>query len=587
MPSPTAIGTAAGAAIAVKKSVELLTTDLYELAKGKTKEGLERLLVEGALDEAAARLDNLRRVKTIWQFDKSIDLLETYYPTRISFKDKSKIVGRFAEFPTGTRILVEGTAGQGKSIFLRFLAVQEARLGEYLPVFLELRRVDPKRGFEGQLRRELGLLGFPATKSALTFLANSGRLLLFLDAFDEVDSEYAQRLVEQVEAFASARPRTMILASSRPSSGLAASPLFTVMKVCALRKGEHVKVIKAMVADEELRSALLEALKTEEDGITSVLTTPLMVALLVLRFGADQTLPATTISFYEELFPVLLQRHDGSKPGFRRKRASGLPDSWLRDTFDGLCFITRKAQRGVIKHRAMVAHVEQAMQIVGRDGIADAVLDDFIRITTLITRDGGDCEFVYKSVQEFHAASFVAAQDEAFAAKFYAAMLENRWPNWSQELAFLETLDRVRFLRFFQIPELELALPDAGVGGTVNMWVRSLRVQVIERASGEGQWGMTFPRMGWTLDWHADELWQSVWDELPIDKDDPEKTFFHAPPGSEDVHGMVLARDLIGESGWERVRDACASVLTIIEDRLSSARKELAAIEARQSLLEF
>ncbi|EHC08012.1 NACHT family-like NTPase [Shewanella baltica OS625] len=58
---------------------------------------------------------NVEKVKTIWQVDKEVNLHNFYYPTQIQLEgNKIKIEG-LNSFPDNGKIVIQGTAGQGKS----------------------------------------------------------------------------------------------------------------------------------------------------------------------------------------------------------------------------------------------------------------------------------------------------------------------------------------------------------------------------------------------------------------------------------------------------------------------------------------
>ena len=56
----------------------------------------------------------------------------------------------------------------------------------------------------------------------------------------------------------------------------------------------------------------------ERSPVAEVLTTPLLVALMVVRFRIEGTIPETEMAFFSDLFDLLVRRHDQWKSGFRR-----------------------------------------------------------------------------------------------------------------------------------------------------------------------------------------------------------------------------------------------------------------------------
>jgi predicted NACHT family NTPase len=111
--------------------------------------------------------------------------------------------------------------GQGKSIFLRYLAARELTLGEWVPVFMELRRLTGTRSVADQVVEELKSLGLAhATREVFEALAASGHLVLLLDGFDEVDEARVSELLSELESLAFRWPNLRLVATSRPDSAL-------------------------------------------------------------------------------------------------------------------------------------------------------------------------------------------------------------------------------------------------------------------------------------------------------------------------------------------------------------------------------
>lgn len=446
-----------GSAVAVKKAVEKIVEDIYELGKGTLTKQLNRWRAKAAIDGAYKKLRHLRNVKTIWQVEKEVDIANFYYPSRVLVDEKPLAVNDVDDLPHDGNLIIEGTVGQGKSIFFRYLASRELMRGRVLPLFVELRRVRDGQSLAQHLCGELTTLGLDADDETLNFVAQQGRLMLFLDGFDEVPEARRADLVSDIERFARRHEKTRVLISSRPNSGIAASALFRVFHLAPLTGKDYEGVVHCLAHSKALSTAIVEGVRRIGKSVISLLTTPLMVALLMIRYKAEHSIPENTVAFYDGLFLLLLQRHDKLKAGYVRPRTSGLSDAALQDTFDGLCYLSRKADRGTFTLGELHELTKQALHAVGIVGDAAKVLQDISGITCLILEEGGECRFIHRSVQEYHAAHFVKGRPDDVARAFYHAML-SRWRAWTHELSFLDAIDHYRFLDLFFIPDCLLAL---------------------------------------------------------------------------------------------------------------------------------
>ncbi|MCO6436898.1 MAG: hypothetical protein J5J06_07410 [Phycisphaerae bacterium] len=82
-------------------------------------------------------------------------------------------------------------------------------------------------------------------------------------------------------------------------------------------------------------------------------------------------------------------------------------------------------------------------------------MNDMVKITCLIIRDGDEHRFIHKSVQEYYAAAYVQKRPGPWAQKFYARLAEKRADDrWGQELEFLSEIDKYRFGRHYLVPAI-------------------------------------------------------------------------------------------------------------------------------------
>lgn len=448
--------------VAATKNVILpLVQDITKSAKAALGQRAKMWRTERTVEALCKKIKAFRHVKTIWQVEREVDLAKFYYPSKVRASGVSTPINDIDDLKNRNTI-IQGTVGQGKSIFLRYLAARELQKGKTVPIFLELRRIQASRSLDIHLLSELDSLGLGSDPLVFDYLASNGRLALFLDAFDEVNEDSVLDTVTEIERLARKYDSLRIFITSRPNSTIVHSPLFRLVDLAPLEGKEYQDVIRRICTDSPTAEAIIKGVRTRQGDVIPLLTTPLMVALLVFKFRAAQTIPENASSFFESLFQLLLVRHDKSKPGYTRPRRSGLGDNALENIFNVLCFLTRKAGRGTFSLRDLRTLTIDAVKLCQSTADGEKVLDDFIKITCLILEEGGDCRFLHKSVQEYHSACFIRGRPEQSKLDFYESML-HRWNGWRQELAHLEQIDEYHFNKYFTIPHLakvlEIPLP--------------------------------------------------------------------------------------------------------------------------------
>lgn len=477
MPDPitTTIGTAALLAV-IGKTSELLVAGAAQGTARASTALLRKLKRSTLASQVEKRLDAHRYTKTLWSPETAV-AIESFFvaPTVIEPRRSRQ---RNLDDPAALRrrgegLLVLGTIGQGKSILMRHLAVNEPARGR-IPILIELRSVGGANLLDAA-RDHLRRLGFGALADQdFRQLLTTGGFSLLLDGLDEVTpSSQRSTCIASIEQTILEYPQTLVIVSARPGTGAEHASSLKAVHLGDLDRQAIPKLIKAYSPTEEHAQALTEKIKTPDYRmVIELLSTPLMVALLVIRFRENDPVPKNQAQFYENLFELLVARHDRLKPAFNRKRNSDLSDKILRDLFEVLCFRVKRmllaegedTDGGDLARRDLVRLLEEECVASGVvKTAAESVLGDIINVTSMVLQEQDTCRFLHRSVLEYHVASFIRSRDDETAARFYRAMrLDDRWQDWAQELAFLIQIDPVRFREHFAIPTLDALLAPIG-----------------------------------------------------------------------------------------------------------------------------
>lgn len=411
-------------------------------------------------------LTSVVKIKTLWNIENEVSLYEFYYPSRVSFPQGiEKRVNSLKELGERSNIVIQGTAGQGKSIFLRYLCGQElnvATTSNRVPVFVELRRVRDDMGVHDLLLEALQKYKLPYTQEAWTYLAGSGKFVLLLDAFDEIDPSLASKSIYEIENIIDLYgDKLQIVVTSRPDAEIQKSHKFRVCKLMPLSDDDHLPFLQRICQEAEQAENLIKTLEGSTSDIRELLTTPLMMTLLVIVFKALHTIPDTVPKFYEELFDVLFYRHDNSKPGFKRKRFTQLDDSKIKDVFSAFCFYVRLHGLGVLTNAKFQELVKKASASTGLSVNSDGFKDELIKTLCLMQQDGFEYSFIHKSVVQYYAASFVRNSGGEFPQKFYQ-LAAKHGSDWDLELKFLAQIDSYNFNKYYEMPMLRGAAKEIG-----------------------------------------------------------------------------------------------------------------------------
>lgn len=446
--------TTAFATSLIKKTLD----DIYQNLKDKSINFLGRARSD-VEDAAIARsLNNITKVKTLWNVEKEVSLYDFYYPSRIRFSnEKSKNINKLRDLGVVQNFVIQGTAGQGKSIFLRYLCGQEL-ISEFtsnrVPLFVELRRIRSDLNVKDLILEALNKYQLPHTENAWNYFAESGKFVLLMDAFDEIDPALVSQAVADIEHLSDLfTNKLQIIITSRPEADIQRSSRFRVCKLAPLDDDDHYPFLRKICAEESQADSLFKVISSSNTEIRGLLTTPLMMTLLVILYKSIQTVPDTVPKFYEELFDVLFYRHDNSKPGFRRKRYTKLDDSNIKKLFSAFCFYVRLERLGVLTSKAFKLCLDRAAKACNESIEFEKFKDELTKTVCLMQQDGFEYSFIHRSVTQYYAASFVSNSSEKFAKSFYQ-LASKPGTNWDLELRFLSQIDQYHYAKHYEIPLL-------------------------------------------------------------------------------------------------------------------------------------
>ena len=307
------------------------------------------------------------------------------------------------------------------------------------------------------------------------------QVVLFLDGFDEVPDTEKPGIVHDIENIALTFDDLRVVITSRPESGIEVSPLFEVLKLSDLVNGEYKTVIHKLTDDSAFADNLIKQVEAHKSKLQELLCTPLLVTLLVMSYKSFQELPEQLSEFYDSIFQVLLQRHDGAKPGFKRPRRCAFNDNQYRSVFEGMCYESKRKVKSIFVYDDVVQFAKASLVKYRLTDDPDKYIEDIIKVTCLILREGKNYRFIHRSIQEYYAAAFIKHRSEPVAKKFYEQMIDQGpYGMWQQELRFLSEIDRYRHNKYYHLPYLcrvikctnmtvPAAAPVADIGQTIRL----------------------------------------------------------------------------------------------------------------------
>jgi len=413
------------------------------------------------------KLKYIQMVKTIWQSKHSISIFDFYYPLKVQTILEELDIQIIDDFNSNAIILLSGTVGQGKSIFLRHLCLSEYTYNKKIPIFLECRHLEPEEALKEVITRELDLLGFDISKkNIIDALLLSGRFFLALDGFDELKESSVGPFLRTFFYLQREYPSLKIVITSRPGTDIFQDSTTEVFELKYIQHGELPSIIKHLCSDDSAVNIpqLISDINASPSDIKNLLNTPLLISMLLFIYNATEEIPQQFSEFYKELFRIILVQHDQTKPGFRRELKSGLSDSKLQELFRNFCFITKVSNKKTLSynHQNIIEYFQKVIDSDNLKLTPESLLYDISMGTNLIIKEGSVYTFIHKSIQEYFTAEYLDKLPEEYFKKIVDLVLTN-YRYWEQELEYLEELNWYRYVYYFKIPIYNQIIKNAGI----------------------------------------------------------------------------------------------------------------------------
>ncbi|MEZ9247126.1 NACHT domain-containing NTPase [Vibrio lentus] len=395
--------------------------------------------------------DRYLTFRTLLSRDNDVFIDEIYHPLKIiSMRSSTDLItlSENTEFTFPKIACIVGKAGQGKTTILRkmFLNHMTSSVSSF-PIIITLRKVDwkdltltpPKI-----ISTEFNDLGLTVSEEACAYLLQLGRLKVFFDGFDEIESnnrEFALRTISQTHMKYGAK----CIVTTRPGTEVqlfgGEIHNYTLLD---LEKEDVIKIINGhSLIKETDKDQLLSVIDSKPD-IASILLTPIIVDIFISTYNSLVAEPTTIIDFYDELFQTLASSHDRLKVLFDRAGESGLTNKQLEKVFWTASFKLLNKRNDINFRETEIAEAfDFAAVKLGYDTNNSHL--DVINKTSLIKQDGLEYSYLHKSIAEFHAAKHIKSLSDDTRKKYYQSILQNYRVSHENVLRYLSKLDEDLF----------------------------------------------------------------------------------------------------------------------------------------------
>lgn len=402
-----------------------------EKAGAEIKESIRRALIDFK-PYLSSTFDKCTLIKTILSKHEPINLLDCY--VGLKFKSGPNLVDDFDLIEIirkKRRVVITGTGGGGKTIFLRYLWISFFESpGDRIPIFIELRRINEitVEDLRLYIYHTISGAGTQFTIEDFNRFLHFGKFTFILDGFDEV-SKLKKRLVERhILELSRVCGDCIIVVSGRPDDRFDSWQAFTNFSVCHLDESQVINLVNKLPYDRGTKKRFVERLKKDEifKKHSSFLSNPLLVTMMLLTFKDYADIPEKVHLFYAQAFDALYQMHDASKEEFKRELYADLPSDLFKKYFSYFCLFSYFDEKYEFSKEELDKYINLAIAAQGGRLVVDDFIRDAIESVCLLQVDGLLYTFTHRSFQEYFSAYCLAFVNQLHQSKILHH-LSRRW----------------------------------------------------------------------------------------------------------------------------------------------------------------
>lgn len=313
-------------------------------------------------------------------------------------------------------ILISGTGGIGKSMLMRYLFLNTADLGEYVPVLVELRRISKQpsgqlsileliytcmQGFNVQLPRE-----------QFEYSLQLGKYIFLFDGLDEVKTSLSAETAEALQAFSAKYPKNPCIVTSRPMQEISPLETFTIMEPKPLNKKQAILLASKIRIDDDKAQEFCHQLDDIlYDKHKDFAENPLLLSMMFLTFMRNSSIPDHLADFYKNAYDALYSIHDSHDKGsyHRDFQCKTLDEDDFKRVFSHFCFHSYMKEIYEFSKSTILFLLGKSIEKLKLDDIKPSdYLADLRNAVCMIIKDGDTYRFSHRSFQAYFAAYYTS-----------------------------------------------------------------------------------------------------------------------------------------------------------------------------------
>lgn len=353
-------------------------------------------------------------------------------------------------------LLIRGTGGIGKSMMMRYLFLNTANRGEFVPVLLELRKISNQEANNisilDLIYSSLEDFDIKLPKDQFEYSLRLGKYLFLMDGFDEVKEHQAIETAAAIQSFCAKYPKNPYIITSRPRRDTSPLETFTVLDSLPLTKEQAVLLSSKIWVEDEKTKEFCRQLEEElYEKHQDFAENPLLLSMMFLTFMRNNSVPNHLSEFYSKAYDALYRAHDSNDKGYylREFHCKNLDEPGFKLILSHFCFQSYFKEEYEFSEEEILAYLQRSIDKIGLCGTNSAdYLDDLQNVVCLIIEDGDVYRFSHRSFQTYFAALYTSSNlNDEQQQKLFSKILSGDEIFWEKE-DYYELLSQIEPQRF-------------------------------------------------------------------------------------------------------------------------------------------
>jgi hypothetical protein len=433
-------------------SVERIYKELKEEWNYHTKEKINKYL--------DSMMQRYGEVKTILHGNNPKPFYAVYFPLSLSINGRAIASDATSSlFKRRQALIITADAGSGKSMLVKHLFNSAINTSYKIPFVIELRYLNSSDASLDKFIDDQVSLHLSDSPRIKRRLLEDGKLIFFLDGYDEVKKDKKQEVIRSLKEMHERYTSCKFLISTRPYTDLEMLSNLATIHIKPLSTNDVEKFIKKQVPDNELSERIIQSVsEAGQSKFSSFLKNPLLLTLYILTYKNSSEIPSKASVFYRRVIDSLFIEHDSkTKVGFQRERRSGITYDKFYDVMRKFSFVSFFEDQFVFDKLYATQLIQR---IIAKDSACHFGPDDLIEDLKLSFSfwidDSGTISFAHKSLQEYFCALYIRDLDSRKRQTIYQKLLVKAGEVSDQFniLSILEEIDTCQYLKHYFLPVL-------------------------------------------------------------------------------------------------------------------------------------